>query len=288
MKDIIVCGTGAAGFSAAMYSARGGADVLVLGDIPGGQTLNAHAIENYPGVEMTDGFSLMETMRKQALSSGAEIKTQRITEIDFEKKEVNGIPCKAIILALGASHRKLGLPNEESLVGKGVSYCATCDGNFFRGKTVAVAGGGNTALTDALFLSKICKEVYLIHRRDTFRAEQTLIDKVLKTENIILFLNQNVKQIEEENGKLSGVVTEENALKCEGLFVAIGTVPNVSLLPQSMCNDKGVVVDTKMQTNIKGVFAAGDMTDTNQKQVVAAAGDGAKAAKSALTYIQSL
>ncbi len=288
MKDIIVCGTGAAGLSAAMYSSRGGADVLVLGDIPGGQTLNAHAIENYPGIEMTDGFSLMETMRKQALSSGAEIKTQRITEIDFEKKEVNGIPCKAIILALGASHRKLGLPNEESLVGKGVSYCATCDGNFFRGKTVAVAGGGNTALTDALFLSKICEKVYLIHRRDTFRAEQTLIDKVEKAENIVCFLNQNVKEIKEENGKLSGVATEENDLKCDGLFVAIGTLPNVNLLPQSMCNDKGVVVDTKMQTNIEGIFAAGDMTDTNQKQIVTAAGDGAKAAKSALSYIQSL
>lgn len=288
MKDIIVCGTGAAGLCAAMYCARGGADVLVLGDIPGGQTLNAHAIENYPGVEMTDGFSLMETMRKQALSSGAEIKTQKITEIDFDKKQVNGTPCKAIILALGASHRKLGLPNEDSLVGKGVSYCATCDGNFFRGKTVAVAGGGNTALTDALFLSKICKEVYLIHRRDTFKAEQTLIDKAEKTENIICFLNQNVKEIKEENGRLSGIVTEKNVIKCDGLFVAIGTVPNISLLPQDMCNDKGVVVDTKMQTNIKGVFAAGDMTDTNQKQIVCAAGDGAKAAKSALSYIQSL
>ena len=288
MKDIIVCGTGAAGLSAAMYSARGGANVLVLGDIPGGQTLNAHAIENYPGVEMTDGFSLMDTMRKQALSSGAEIKTQKITNIDFEKKEVNGIPCKAIILALGARHRKLGLPNEESLVGKGVSYCATCDGNFFREKTVAVAGGGNTALTDALFLSKICKEVYLIHRRDTFRAEKVLIDKVEKTENIICFLNQNVKEIKEKNGRLNGVVTEKNALDCDGLFVAIGTVPNTSLLPQDMCNEKGVMVDTKMQTNIEGVFAAGDMTDTNQKQVVTAAGDGAKAAKSALTYIQSL
>lgn len=288
MKDIIVCGTGAAGLSAAMYCARGGADVLVLGDIPGGQTLNAHAIENYPGVEMTDGFSLMEIMRKQVLSSGAEIKTERITKIDFEKKVVNGTPCKAIILALGANHRKLGLPNEESLVGKGVSYCATCDGNFFRGKTVAVAGGGNTALTDALFLSKICKEVFLIHRRDTFRAEQTLIDKVSKAENIICFLNQNVKEIKEENGRLSGVVTEKNAFKCDGLFVAIGTVSNISLLPEKMCNDKGVVVDTKMQTNIKGVFAAGDMTDTNQKQIVTAAGDGAKAAKSALSYIQSL
>lgn len=285
MTDVIICGGGAAGLSAAIYCARAGLKTLVFCEMPGGQTLSAEKIENYPGFIEIDGFTLMDTMRRQAEVSGAEIRMEPIGDINLDEKTVNGEKAKAIILAMGANHRKLGLPNEEALTGKGVSYCATCDGNFYRGKTVAVVGGGNTALSDAVYLAKICEKVYLIHRRDEFRAEKRVVDTLTEYLNIEKILNANVVEILENEGLVSGVKTESREISCDALFVAIGTLPNVALLEGQLELSDGIVADKFMCTSREGVFAAGDITDTNQKQVVTAAGDGAKAAKSAIEYI---
>ena len=285
MTDVIICGGGAAGLSAAIYCARAGLSTVLFCEMPGGQTLSAEKIENYPGYLEIDGFSLMDIMRRQAEVSGAEIRMEAISEINLSDKIVNGEKAKAIILAMGANHRKLGLPNEEKLTGKGVSYCATCDGNFYRGKTVAVVGGGNTALSDAIYLAKICKKVYLIHRRDESRAEKRVVDMLEEYPNIDKVLNSNVVEILEEDGLVSGLKTEKEQIECNGLFIAVGTIPNVSLIDGQLELDNGIVTDKFMCTSREGIFAAGDITDTNQKQVVTAAGDGAKAAKSAIEYI---
>ncbi|MBQ7039006.1 MAG: FAD-dependent oxidoreductase [Clostridia bacterium] len=285
MTDVIICGGGAAGLSAAIYCARAGLTTQVFCEMPGGQTLSAEKIENYPGFLEIDGFTLMDNMRRQAEVSGAEIRMEPIEKINLDEKSVNGEKAKAIILAMGANHRKLGLSNEEALTGKGVSYCATCDGNFYRGKTVAVVGGGNTALSDAIYLAKICEKVYLIHRRGEFRAEKRVVDTLNEYPNIEKVLNANVMEICETDGLVSGIKTENAEIKCNALFVAIGTDPNVSLIDGQIELENGIVTNKFMQTSREGVFAAGDITDTNQKQVVTAAGDGAKAAKSAIEYI---
>ena len=285
MADVIICGGGAAGLTSAIYCGRAGLSTILFCEMPGGQTLSAEKIENYPGHIEIDGFSLMDIMRRQAEISGAEIRMEPITQINLSDKTVNGEKAKAIILAMGANHRKLGLPNEESLTGRGVSYCATCDGNFYRNKTVCVVGGGNTAISDAVYLAKICEKVYLIHRRDEFRAEKRVTDMLLEHPNIEKVLNSNVVEILENGGFVSGVRTENREIKCDALFVAIGTVPNVSAIDGQLKLENGIVTDKFMCTSAAGVFAAGDITDTNQKQIVTAAGDGAKAAKSAIDYI---
>ena len=285
MADVIICGGGAAGLTSAIYCARAGLSTLLFCEMPGGQTLSAEKVENYPGFIEIDGFSLMDTMRRQAEISGAEIRMEPISQINLSDKMVNGEKAKAIILAMGANHRKLGLPNEEKLTGRGVSYCATCDGNFYRNKTVCVVGGGNTALSDAVYLAKICKKVYIIHRRDEFRAEKKVEDMLVEYPNIEKILNSNVVEILEKDGAVSGVKTETKEIACDALFIAIGTLPNVSLVEGQLDLQNGIVTDKFMCTSQQGIFAAGDITDTNQKQIVTAAGDGAKAAKSAITYI---
>lgn len=285
MADVIICGGGAAGLTSAIYCGRAGLSTILFCEMPGGQTLSAEKIENYPGHIEIDGFSLMDIMRRQAEISGAEIRMEPITQINLSDKTVNGEKAKTIILAMGANHRKLGLPNEENLTGRGVSYCATCDGNFYRNKTVCVVGGGNTAISDAVYLAKICEKVYLIHRRDEFRAEKRVTDMLLEHPNIEKVLNSNVVEILENGGFVSGVRTENREIKCDALFVAIGTVPNVSAIDGQLKLENGIVTDKFMCTSAAGVFAAGDITDTNQKQIVTAAGDGAKAAKSAIDYI---
>ncbi len=287
MYDVIVCGSGAAGLTAAIYCARSGLKTLIIGEMIGGQTLNAHKIENYPGIIEIDGFSLMENFRQQAEKSGAEMQTAQITQINLQGKKVNGIAGKTIILAMGAKHRSLGLEKEAELTGRGISYCAACDGNFFRGKTVAVVGGGNTAVSDAIYLSNICQKVIIIHRRSEFRAEKSLVEMLKKCKNIELVLDSTVQALLEQDGKLIGIHTQQKTIPCDGLFIAIGTVPNTQLIEHQIRLENGVPVNMFMETSIPGVFAAGDITDTNQKQVITAAGDGAKAAKSVLSYLQT-
>ncbi|MBO8436441.1 MAG: FAD-dependent oxidoreductase, partial [Spirochaetes bacterium] len=198
--DILVIGCGPAGLSAAAYGARAGYNVVAIdGLAPGGQLLYIDEIENYPGMESTSGYALAESFEKQATQFGARIEfweAKSITKKDgifIVETNNESIEAKAVILASGARHRHLGVPGEEEYQGKGVSYCATCDGPFFKGKTIAVVGGGDTALTDALYLSKLGKEVHLIHRRDQFRGQKALEDRVRAKENIVLHLSMNVK-----------------------------------------------------------------------------------------------
>ena len=287
--DVAVVGGGAAGLTAAMYTARAGLKTVAFAATYGGQTVNAAKIENYPGIIETDGFTLMETVRRQAEKSGAEIKSETVTNIDFDEMTVNGTKCRVIILAMGTEHRKLGLDGEEALTGRGISYCAACDGNFFRGKTVVVAGGGNTAVFDAIYLSKLCKKVFVVHRRDAFRAEPAAVEKLKNTENVEFVLNSNITEFLQKDGRLSGVRTETREIECDGLFVAIGSLPADGLVKGMLETDGGgIKVNVRMETSRKGVFAAGDVTNTNQRQIITAAGDGAKAAKSAIEYLQKI
>ncbi len=287
--DVAVVGGGAAGLTAAMYTARAGLKTVAFAATYGGQTVNAAKIENYPGIIETDGFTLMETIRRQAEKSGAEIKSETVTNIDFDEMTVNGTKCRAIILSMGTEHRKLGLDGEEALTGRGISYCAACDGNFFRGKTVVVAGGGNTAVFDAIYLSKLCKKVFVVHRRNAFRAEPAAVEKLKNTENVEFVLNSNITEFLQKDGRLSGVRTETREIECDGLFVAIGSMPADGLVKGMLETDGGgIKVNARMETSRKGVFAAGDVTNTNQRQIITAAGDGAKAAKSAIEYLQKI
>lgn len=287
--DVAVVGGGAAGLTATMYTARAGLKTVAFAATYGGQTVNAAKIENYPGIIETDGFTLMETVRRQAEKSGAEIKSETVTNIDFDEMTVNGTKCRAIILAMGTEHRKLGLDGEEALTGRGISYCAACDGNFFRGKTVVVAGGGNTAVFDAIYLSKLCKKVFVVHRRDAFRAEPAAVEKLKNAENVEFVLNSNITEFLQKDGRVSGVRTETREIECDGLFVAIGSMPADGLVKGMLETDGGgIKVNARMETSRKGVFAAGDVTNTNQRQIITAAGDGAKAAKSAIEYLQKI
>lgn len=297
MFDLIILGGGPAGLTAGIYGARGGLKTAIIAGMSvGGQVALTHNVENYSGVISTDGFTLASTMREQAESFGAEIiYTQAVdVTLDGEIKKVvcdNGTTyeARAVIVALGASPRKLGLAREEELIGQGISYCATCDGGFFRKKVVAVVGGGDTALTDAIYLSNICKKVYLIHRRNAFRGAKHLSDKVRAIDNVELKLSSRVVELIGE--PIEGIVVENNEgvrerLDVNGLFVAVGTSPNSELVKDKLRNDNGYIVsDEYMRTSVEGVYVAGDVRVTPLRQVITACADGAIAGESAIKYL---
>jgi len=301
--DLIILGAGPAGLTAGIYAARGGLSVLTIeSKAPGGQTAQTSTVENFPGVPNANGFDLAYTMLNQAKSFGVKVKTGQIDGItlDGEEKSVklsNGkeFSSRAIIIATGASPRLLGLDNERELTGAGISYCATCDGMFFKGKTVAVVGGGNTAVEDALYLEKLAGKVYLIHRRDALRADKILADRIKSSGVEILwdsvvekaFGGDKLAEIEVKNvknGSLSRVLVD-------GLFVAVGQIPNTSFLQNAdikvdLTEGGYVVCDKEMQTNVRGVFVCGDVRETPLRQIVTACADGAIAANSAIKYLQ--
>ncbi|MBO4452440.1 MAG: thioredoxin-disulfide reductase [Clostridia bacterium] len=298
MYDIIIIGAGTAGLTAAIYACRAGKKVLVLeGKSYGGQIINTPDIENYPAEPHISGFDFATKLFEQAKALGAETVFRRVTGIRDEGGTKTVITrrqeyaCKAVIIATGSETRKLGLPNEEELVGRGVSYCATCDGNFFAGKTVAVVGGGNTALEDALYLSDIANKVYLIHRRDSFRGENAAVEKIRSKANVELVLNSKVTGIiAEERVKAIEVTgnsgkTEEIAVN--GLFVAVGRVPdNSAFSPPVTLDEAGYIpAGEDCRTNVPGIFAAGDVRAKALRQLVTAASDGAIAAFGAINYI---
>lgn len=299
MHDIIIIGGGPSGLSAALYSARAGMDTALFERFfVGGQMATTDMIENYPGVQSISGIELAQSMENQAKSFGAKITNDEVIGVELDKinkvvKTKSGtFMAKAIILAMGASPKELGIPGEHELRGMGVSYCATCDGAFFRGKTVAVAGGGNTAVEDAIFLSKLCQKVYIIHRRDSLRAEKVLQEKALSTPNIEFLLSTIIEEIHGEHFVESLTVNnvktnEKSELKTDGIFVAIGTKPNSEIVKGIVEINNGgyVYADINMQTNIFGVFAAGDIREKEIRQVVTASADGAAAAQSAIRYI---
>ena len=296
MYDIIIIGAGPAGLSAGIYASRLGAKTLILEKLnPGGQITLSSEIENYPGVcEVKSGLELMMCWPEQAKKFGAEIKSEEVKKLKMENGEWrvetsnNEYTAKAIIIATGATPKKAGFEGEIEYTGKGVSYCAVCDGFFYKDKIVAVIGGGDTALEEALYLSKIAKKVYLIHRRDKFRAAPITQKKVLNTPNIEIIYNENVKKVY-GNEFVEGIILSSNKeIKVDGVFVFVGMKVNNELVKDlAKLNEWGEVkVNLNMQTSLKGLYAAGDIRENAVKQVVAAAGDGAVAAINALKYIE--
>ncbi len=298
MYDVVIIGGGAAGLTAGIYSARAGLKTLIIEHkFTGGQTATTSSVENYPGVANANGAVLCDVMKKQALTFGAELLMKSPAEIDFERKTIKlsdgEIGYRALILCMGAKNRKLGVEKEDLLAGAGVSYCATCDGNFFRGKEVAVVGGGNTALEDAIYLSRICNTVYLVHRREEFRGSKVLVDEIKNIPNIKLKLNKTVSALNPEGFTLGSVDlfdvnTEQTCrINVSGLFIAVGTYADTALVKEKIELDESgsIVVDKYMKTSLEGVFAAGDVTDTPLKQIVTAAANGAIAAASAEKYL---
>lgn len=301
--DVIIIGGGPAGYTAAIYCSRAGFRVLVIEKFSaGGQMTQTSQIENYPGFEDgVDGFELGFKMQQGAEKFGTKTLRSEVSRAELYgeiKKIVTAdgeFFAKSVIIATGADHRHLGLPDEERLIGKGVAYCAACDGMFYRGKTVAVVGGGNSAAADALLLSKICEKVILVHRRDTLRAERAYHNPLMKAENVEFVLNSTVSEILSENTvtgiRVKNTVSgEEREIPLGGVFISIGRVPNTSLFKGQIGIDEYgyIIADETTKTNIPGVFAVGDVRTKPVRQIVTAVGDGATAAHYAEEYLANL
>lgn len=297
--DIVIVGAGTAGLSAAIYAVRAGKSVIVLeATTHGGQIVNTPEVENYPGIKKISGFEFANNLYEQAKSLGAEVVYEKVNsiEVNGEEKIVHtakeDYQAKAVILATGAKNRPLGLEHEKEWIGAGISYCATCDGMFYRGKDVAVAGGGNTALEDAIFLTNYCRKVYLIHRRDAFRGEEKLLQTLKEKPNVEFVLNANITRLIGEDG-VDGVEVEDKnthekrVLDVMGLFVAIGQMPENSEFINVVDLDKGGYIEAKedCKTKTKGIFTAGDCRTKKVRQLATAASDGAIAALAACEYI---
>ena len=297
--DIIIVGAGPAGLTAAIYARRASKTVLVLeAKAWGGQIINTPDIENYPVAAHISGFDFADKLYNQAVGLGAEVRLEKVTGVaDLgEKKQItttrNTYECGAVILATGSENRKLGVEGEDKLVGRGVSYCATCDGNFFRKKDVAVVGGGNTALEDALYLADLANKVYLIHRRDSFRGEDSTVQRLSARENVEFVYNSTVNRLiadkrltaVEVRNKLDGSLRE---IPVSGLFVAVGRVPeNESFRTLVQVDEAGyVVAGEDCHTAVPGIFTAGDNRTKMVRQLVTAAADGAVAATEAVKYL---
>lgn len=301
MVDICIIGAGIAGLTAALYAHRAGLTTVVLEkNIYGGQMTESAEIDNYPCVPHTDGVTLANAVYEQATAQGAEVLFEEVLSIDCSEKikkiTTNAAvhEAKTVIFANGVKRRLLGCDGEERLSGRGVSYCATCDGAFYRKKTTIVVGGGNTALEDALFLSNMCEKVYLIHRRNEFRGEKILADAVRQRDNIELVLEAQVERITGEN-TVDGVDVVFNDgtkkhLETNGVFVAVGLIPDTTLAKDIVATDEAgyIAADETGKTSCEGVFAAGDCRTKALRQIVTAAADGANAATSAFEYISRL
>ncbi len=300
MNDIIIIGAGTAGLTAAIYGQRAGLSCKVFEKYtPGGQIVNSPSIENYPGMYGVSGYDYSMALFDQAQKLGAEIEFSEVTGIDFSgdiKKVITSsgeFEAKAVIIANGAARRKIGCRGEEKFEGRGVSYCATCDGAFFRGKTVAVVGGGESAFEETEYLSKICDKVYLIHRRDVFTAAKTAVDSVLKTKNVTVLTNSVIEEIKGENAvsfvtiknRANGSISE---IPLSAVFVAIGLIPENGIFKDVLKLDEAGYFDAdeNCETEIEGVFVAGDTRKKHLRQLITAASDGAVAANAAAGYIR--
>lgn len=301
MVDLAVIGAGPAGMTAALYGSRAGLSVLMFERImPGGQLAQTEHLENYPGyAQSTSGFELAMAMHAQAETFGAKLVSEEVLGVDLscEIKIVTtssgSYQARSLIIATGARPRHLGLSGEDELQGRGLSYCATCDGNFFRGVDVAVVGGGNTAAADALYLSRICNKVYLIHRRDKLRATAIYHQRLHGIDNIEFIWDSEVQELLSENGMLIGLRVfnkldeSSSVLDVEALFVAVGTAPNTEFLNGALELDAQgyIVADETGKTATAGVFAAGDVRSKSLRQVVTAVSDGAVCAEEAAAYL---
>ncbi|MGI6255068.1 MAG: thioredoxin-disulfide reductase [Acutalibacter sp.] len=293
LYDVVVIGGGPGGYTAALYAARANLSVLVLEKLtPGGQMGTTDVIDNYPGFpEGVNGFDLAMQMKQGAERFGAVTKLSEVDRVELAGPEKRihtpegTYRARTVVLATGAAPRELGLPGEQELRGRGVSYCATCDGMFYRNKTVAVVGGGNTAVADVLYLSRICKKVYLIHRRDELRASKVYLDPLQKAENVEFVWDSEVRELL-HGETITGVrvhnkkTGQDQDLSCDGVFVAVGHVPNSGLFQGQVDLDEAgyVLAGETTKTNLPGVFAVGDLRKKPLRQVVTAASDGAVAA----------
>ena len=292
--DVAIIGAGPGGMTAALYASRAGLKTVIFERATvGGQMAYTNELENFPGFEKTTGFDLAMLLDKQMKNFNAEYVNEDVKDLkrcgdNFEITTSDGTyTALTVILALGASPRNLGLDSEIRLRGSGVSYCATCDGNFYRGADVAVVGGGNTAFEDALFLANLCRKVYIIHRRDEFRAEKVLQDRVAKTGNIEVITNSIPVEItgkfEVDGIRIENKDKETRDIPVQGVFVAVGTVPNSNIVKDFVNLDNYGYIKTNkdMETSVHGVYAIGDVRDTVLRQVITACADGAIAAQSA-------
>ena len=297
--DYIIIGAGPAGLSSAQYAARSGLKTIVLeGMGPGGQVAQIFELENYPGVfPAVNGFDFVETLRKQAEAFGAQIKQVQVTSIDKTGKDFiiqtkdTTYSAPALCIATGAVHKNLGVPGEEELKGRGVSYCATCDGPFFRNKKIVVIGGGDSACSEAVYLASLSKDVTIVHRRNEFRAQKALVDKMLKA-GVKPIYDSVVKQIKGQN-KVESIILEnvktgeQTDFECAAVFIFAGMAPQTDLVDMIKKDISGyIMTDENMQTSIPGLYAAGDVRSKPFRQIVTAVSDGAIAANAAKEFIK--
>ena len=302
--NTVIIGSGPAGWTAAIYACRSGlSPVLVSGPEPGGQLTTTPEIGNWPGrKDAPDGFSLMQTLQEHAVSLGTKMLSDTVVKVDFsgDIKELTlssgeVLKSKTVIIATGAKAKYLGIPSEENYKGRGISACATCDGFFFRNKVVAVVGGGSAAFVEALYLTNMCKKVYLIHRREGFRSEKVMVDKLrsmVDSGKVEFILNAQITEFKGDGSKLTGVELdvkgEKKDLVLDGVFVAIGHAPATSVFEGQIELEEGYIktgFGTATSTSAKGVFAAGDCTDRVYRQAITSAGEGCKAALDAEKYL---
>ena len=303
LYDIIIIGGGPAGYSAAIYSARAGFSTLVIEKMgAGGQMALTDVIDNYPGFENgIDGFTLGMNMQKGAERFGAKTEYAQVVSLDLKEKiktvtcDSGEFYCKALIIATGANPRTLGLENEEALLGRGVHYCAHCDGGFYRNKTVVVVGGGNSAVADALYLTHIAKKVYMVHRRDKLRATKVYYEPLMQAENLDIIWNSAVSEFIAED-RITGARIKnlqdgiQRDLECDAVFVSIGRTPATDFLKGEIKLDENgyIIADETTKTNLEGVYAVGDVRTKALRQVVTAVADGATAVHFAEEYIASI
>lgn len=299
--DVIIIGSGPAGLAAAIYAQRAKLSALVIERefMSGGQVLNTYEVDNYPGLPGIGGFDMGMKFREHAEQLGAQFLNKEVSRIELEEDGVKVLytedeeyRTRTVVLAMGARHRMLGVPGEEELTGMGVSYCATCDGAFFKEKTVAVVGGGDVAVEDALFMARIAKKVYLVHRRDELRAAAVLQERLRQCENVEFIWNTDVTAVlgndQLEGLKLRNKLTEmETDLTVDGVFIAVGTIPNTGMVTKLLQVDNNgyIIAGEDGVTNVPGVFAAGDLRTKQLRQIVTAVSDGANVITSVQNYL---
>ncbi|MDD3453505.1 MAG: thioredoxin-disulfide reductase [Bacilli bacterium] len=295
MYDIIIIGAGIAGITSAIYASRANKKILIIESLVyGGQIVNSPKVENYPGIKEISGVDLSNALYEQAKNLEVPFAFEKVIQIKKEDKiniiktNNNTYQTKTIIIATGTINRKLQMENEDKLIGKGISYCATCDGALYKNKDVAVIGGGNTALEEAIFLSTYCNKVYLINRTNKFKGENKYIEQIKKINNIEIIMNESVTKINGENS-LESIDLINKSINIEGLFIAIGQIPNTEIFKDIINIDEYgyIISDESCKTNIQNIFVAGDCRTKNLRQLITASADGAIAVNEALKYLNN-